>query len=149
MISHQRWNIQNLQKPGIGQKPIYMARSGEWVNNPSRPPSLQGLVMVALPSTVPMAKDLTTSWGTTAKTMLTTTTQSTCGSIRYTCIRTCTHACTHTCMRTCFMLLWRFQCIQLKIFPDTQQTLVYYLVMHAHMKADSTVDTLWVLHETR
>ncbi len=27
--------------------------------------------------------------------------------------------------------------------------LVYYLVMHAHMKPDSTVDTLWVLHETR
>ncbi len=27
--------------------------------------------------------------------------------------------------------------------------LVYYLVMHAHMKLDSTIDTLWVLHETR
>ncbi len=27
--------------------------------------------------------------------------------------------------------------------------LVYYLVMHTHMKPDSTVDTLWVLHETR
>ncbi len=23
---------------------------------------------------------------------------------------------------------------------------VYYLVMHTHMKPDSTVDTLWVLH---
>ncbi len=50
-------------------------------------------------------------------------------------------------------------CIQLKIFPDTQSptfhtvgmcdNLVYYLVMHAHVKPDSTVDTLWVLHETR
>ncbi len=27
--------------------------------------------------------------------------------------------------------------------------LVYYLVMHTHMKPDNTVDTLWVLHETR
>ncbi len=27
--------------------------------------------------------------------------------------------------------------------------LVYYLVMHAHMKLDSTVDTLWGLYETR
>ncbi len=27
--------------------------------------------------------------------------------------------------------------------------LVYYLVMQAHMKPHSTVDTLWVLHETR
>ncbi len=27
--------------------------------------------------------------------------------------------------------------------------LVYYLVMHTHMKPGSTVDTLWVLHETR
>ncbi len=27
--------------------------------------------------------------------------------------------------------------------------LVYYLVMHAHTKRDSTVDTLWGLHETR
>ncbi len=56
------------------------------------------------------------------------------------------------CMCICFMLLWRFQCTQLKIFPDTQHkcdNLVYYLVMHAHMKPDSTVDTLWVLHETR
>ncbi len=48
-----------------------------------------------------------------------------------------THICmhTHTCMDVhlhvyvcthiyiCFMLLWRVQCIQLKIFPDTQQTL--------------------------
>ncbi len=54
-----------------------------------------------------------------------------------------------------FKLLWRFQCIQLKILPDTQQdtvgmcdNFVYYLVMHTHMKPDSTVDTLWVLHET-
>ncbi len=56
-------------------------------------------------------------------------------------------------IRICFMLQWRFLCIQLNIFPDAQQTLwagvtisVYYLVMHTHMKPDSTVDTLWVLH---
>ncbi len=63
----------------------------------------------------------------------------------------------HSCIPVSFMLLWRFQCIQVKIFPDTQQTvgagacdkLIYYLVMHTHMKLDGTVDTLWVLHETR
>ncbi len=27
--------------------------------------------------------------------------------------------------------------------------LIYYLVMHTRLKPDSTVDTLWVLHETR
>ncbi len=52
----------------------------------------------------------------------------------------------------CFMLLWRFQCIQLKIFPDTctQQTLwagvtisyTIWLCTHTHVKPDSTVDTL-------
>ncbi len=33
----------------------------------------------------------------------------------------------------------------------TCDNLVYYLVMHAHMKPDSTVDTLWAVHvhETR
>ncbi len=30
---------------------------------------------------------------------------------------------TYRCKVLCFMLLWRFQCIELKIFPDTQQTL--------------------------
>ncbi len=28
MIAHQRWNIHNLQKPGIGQKPIYRPVAG-------------------------------------------------------------------------------------------------------------------------
>ncbi len=32
---------------------------------------------------------------------------------------------------------------------DACDNLVYYLVMHTHMKPDSTVDTLWMLHETR
>ncbi len=35
----------------------------------------------------------------------------------------CVYYCMYMCMYICFMLLWRFQCIQLKIFPDTQQTL--------------------------
>ncbi len=47
-----------------------------------------------------------------------------------------------------------FHCIQLssQIHRDTPvgacDNVVYYLVMHAYMKPDSTVDTLWVLHET-
>ncbi len=28
MLAHQRWNIPNLQKPGIGQKPIYRLVAG-------------------------------------------------------------------------------------------------------------------------
>ncbi len=56
----------------------------------------------------------------------------------------------NACTCTCFMLLWRFQRIQLIIIiprytADTVgrcDNLVYYLVMHTHMKPDSTVDTL-------
>ncbi len=50
------------------------------------------------------------------------------------------------------MLLWRFTAFSWKysqIHKDPCDNLIHYLVMHTHMKPDSTVDTLWFLHETR
>ncbi len=61
------------------------------------------------------------------------------------------HVCSY--IGTCFMLLWSSLHSVENIPRYTTDTvggcenLVYYLVMHAHVKPDSTVDPLWALHE--